>query len=172
MGPYRGRAESGNYLPVPAEHSPFYAVQHTVGLLGCKSMLLPHVKIFIQQDSQVLLGRAAVSEFFSPSWYTSGITLTQVQYFALCFVEPHSITRGHFSNFFRSLWMTCLPSVAPAAPLSLVSSANLLRVRSILLSMSFIEMLKSTNARMDPWGKPLVSSLLLNIEPLTTTLWL
>ena len=48
-------------------------------------------------------------------------------------------------------------------------SANLLRVRSIPQSLSLIKMLKSTVPKMVPWGTPLVTSLHLNIELLTTT---
>jgi len=39
-------------------------------------------------------------------------------------------------------------------------------------SMSLIKMLESTGSKTDPWGTPLVSDLHLDIEPLTTTLWL
>jgi len=60
-----------------------------------------------------------------------------------------------------------------AAPLSLAPSpANLLRVHSIPSTMSLIKMLKNTSAKMGLWGTPLVTSLHLYIEPLTTILWL
>jgi len=37
-------------------------------------------------------------------------------------------TQAHLSNLLRPLWMASLPSTVPTTPLSLVSSANLLRV--------------------------------------------
>ena len=43
---------------------------------------------------QVLLGRAALYEFFSQSIHISGIALTQVQNLALGLVEPHKIHVG------------------------------------------------------------------------------
>ena len=65
------------------------STQDTVGFLGCKCTLLADVQLFIHQDTQVLLCRAALEEFFSQSVYTSGIVVTQMQYFALDRVEPH-----------------------------------------------------------------------------------
>uniref|UniRef100_A0A8C3LDC0 Conserved oligomeric Golgi complex subunit 3 n=1 Tax=Chrysolophus pictus TaxID=9089 RepID=A0A8C3LDC0_CHRPC len=46
--------------------------------------------------------------------------------------------------------MTSLLSVVSTIPLSLVSSANLLRVHSVPLSVSLIKMLKSTDPKTDP----------------------
>ncbi len=63
-----------------------------------------------------------------------------------------------------------IPSSVSTAPLSLVSSANLLRVYSIPSSMSLIKMLKSTSPKTDPWGTPLVTGLHLDIEPFRGTL--
>lgn len=42
----------------------------------------------------------------------------------------------------------------------------------ILLSKSLIKMFKSTSPKIDPWGIPLLTSLHLHTEPLTTALWL
>lgn len=53
-------------------------------------------------------------------------------------------------NLPRSLWMTSTPSVS-AALLSWVSSANLLRVLVISLSMPLIKTLKSSGPKMNPW---------------------
>ena len=50
--------------------------------------------------------------------------------------------------------------------------SKLLRVHSIPPSVSLIEMLKSSGPRMDPWGTPLITGLHLDMEPLTTALWL
>jgi len=62
---------------------------------------------------------------------------------------------AHFSNLSWSLWIASLPSSMSTAPLSLVSSANLLRVRSIPLSMSPTEMLNNATHHQSPpghWG--------------------
>jgi len=50
MGPHKGRAEGDNHLPLSAGHPSCDAAQVTVDLLGCKRMLLAHVKFFIYQD--------------------------------------------------------------------------------------------------------------------------
>ena len=50
--------------------------------------------------------------------------------------------------------MAFLPSIVSTAPLSLVSSGNLLRVHLIPLSMSLINILNSTGPRTNPWGTP------------------
>ena len=65
-----------------------------------------------------------------------------------------------------------LPYNVLTTPLSLVSSANLLRVHSMPLSMSLIRMLKSTGPRTDPWGTLLVPGLHPDTDPLIKTLWL
>ena len=62
VGPQDSRAEK-NHLLLPAGHSRFEATQDTFGLPGCKSTLLAHVWLFIHQNSQVLLCRAAFIEF-------------------------------------------------------------------------------------------------------------
>ena len=57
-------------------HPCFGAARDDVGLLGCMSTQLVHVQLFIHQDPQFLLYRAALNEFFSQSVHVSGITLT------------------------------------------------------------------------------------------------
>ncbi|KAK4822069.1 hypothetical protein QYF61_009330 [Mycteria americana] len=81
-------------------------------------------------------------------------------------------TQAHFSSLSRSLWMTSRPSAVSTAPLSLVSSANLLRVHSISLSMSLMRILNRTGPSTDSRGTPLVTDLHLDIEQLTATLWI
>jgi len=66
---------------------------------------------------------------------------------------------AHFSSLSRSLWMASLPSSVSTAPLSLVSSANLLRVHSIPLSVSPTKMLNNTGPSTNPCGTPLVINL-------------
>ena len=50
--------------------------------------------------------------------------------------------------------------------------SKLLRVLLISLPVSLIKVLKSTTPKTDPQGTPLITSLHLDVEPLTTTLWL
>ncbi|KAF1478525.1 Cilia- and flagella-associated protein 99, partial [Pygoscelis antarcticus] len=64
------------------------------------------------------------------------------------------------------------PVSTSTAPLGLVSPANLLRVHSIPLSRSLMKILNSTGPNTDPCRTPLVTNLHLDIEPLTTTLWM
>ena len=54
-----------------------------------------------------------------------------------------SFTRAHFSHPSMSFQTAPLPSSIPTVLLSLVSSANLLRVHSILLSMSLLKIVNS-----------------------------
>ena len=51
-------------------------------------------------------------------------------------------------------------------------SADLLRVYSIPSLMRFLKILKSTGPSTDSWRSPIITSLHLDIEPLTTALWL
>ena len=84
--------------------------------------------------------------------------------------------QAHLSSLLRSLWMAFLPSSMSTAPLSLVSLANLpenlLRVHSIPLSMSPTRMLNSKVPNTNPRGMQLVTDLHVDIELLTTTVWL
>ena len=66
----------------------------------------------------------------SPSLFMLWISLTQVQHLAVGLAEPHSVHSGPFPKLVQ-------------VQLPLVSSANLLRVRSIPLSMSLMKTLKS-----------------------------
>jgi len=58
-------------------------------------------------------------------------------------------TWAHFSRLSRSLWMASHLSGVSTAPLSLVSSADLLRVHSVPLSRSLMKTLSSTHPSMD-----------------------
>ena len=80
-------------------HPSAVAALRTAGLLGCKSTLLAHVQLLIHLYPQVLLCRAALSEFFQPV-HTSGITLTQVQHFVLGLVEPREV---HVAPLFKTV---------------------------------------------------------------------
>ena len=60
MGPHKGRVEGDNYLPFPVGHHSIDSAQDSIGLLGCKHILLALVQLFIHQDSLGLLSRAAL----------------------------------------------------------------------------------------------------------------
>jgi len=53
-----------------------------------------HVKIFIHQHPQVLLGRAALNPFSSQPVFVLEISLTRVQDLALGSVEPLEVCTG------------------------------------------------------------------------------
>lgn len=67
-GPTLGGAslvQRHNHLPCPAGHFLFDASQDTLGFLGCKSTLLAHVKLLINQHYKVLLLEAALNPITS-----------------------------------------------------------------------------------------------------------
>ena len=88
------RAKGQNHLPRPAGHASFDAAQDTAGFLGCKCTLLAHVQFFIHQYPQVLLSWAALSEFTTQPVLIQVIVPTQVQDFALGFIELHEVLTG------------------------------------------------------------------------------
>ena len=81
-------------------------------------------------------------------------------------------TWAYLSSLSKSVWMASCPSGVSSAPPNLVSSIDVLRVHSIPLSLSLMKMLNSIGPCTDPRGTPLVTSLHLDIDPLTTTLWM
>ena len=87
--PHKDRAEGDNPLPPPAGHSSVHAVQDSVHLLSCKCTLLAHVELFVHQNPQVLLCRAALNVFSTQSVHISGIAPAQVQQLAVRLIEPH-----------------------------------------------------------------------------------
>jgi len=86
MGPLEVRVKSDDYL-THLTGNPFLA-QDTVDLLGCKCMLMAHIKFFIHQDPQLPFHRDGLNQFFSHSIYVSGIATIKVQHLALGLVEP------------------------------------------------------------------------------------
>lgn len=89
MRPHEGRAEVDNQLSCPAGHPSFGVTQDTVGLPGCKCILLVHVKLLVHQNYKILLCRAALKESFSHSVHIFGTAPTQAQYLAVGLVAPH-----------------------------------------------------------------------------------
>ncbi|KAK4831119.1 LOW QUALITY PROTEIN: hypothetical protein QYF61_015422 [Mycteria americana] len=122
-------------------------LQDTVGLLSCECTLLAHVQLFIHQYTHVLLCRAAVDPFITQP--KPRIALTQVQDLALGLVEPHEVYRSPVLELVQ-VPLDGIPSFSVSTtPLSLVSSANLLRVHSISLSVSLMKILNSTGPTVD-----------------------
>ena len=73
----------------------FLLVQPRISLaFFCKITLLAHVQLFIHQNPQVLLDRAALSVFFSQSVLMFRIAPAQVQHFTLGLVEPLLVNMG------------------------------------------------------------------------------
>ncbi|KAJ7411316.1 hypothetical protein WISP_103196 [Willisornis vidua] len=75
--------------------------QDAIGFLGCKHMLLAHVQLFIHENVQVLLSRAALNEFLSQSVLVPGIALTQLQHLALELVELDEVFVGSVLKFIQ-----------------------------------------------------------------------
>ncbi|KAK4810704.1 hypothetical protein QYF61_007678 [Mycteria americana] len=86
-----------------------------------------------------------------------------VQDLAFGLVELHELCMGPFLNLSRSLWMASPLSSESIAPLSLVSSANLLRVHSIPLACTSTHLSQSTNISL-----PSTQSLNTKSEPVSS----
>lgn len=137
------RAE--NHLPCPASYTSLDAAQDVIGFLGCKHALLAHTQLFIHQ--------------YPPSPSVQGCSQSTHHPACIHVVElpqPRSRTR-HLAllNFMRftwtyllslslSLWIASLPSSTLTASLSLMLSANLLRMYPTPLPMSRTKMLNNT----------------------------
>ena len=89
LGSHEGRAQGDSPLGLPAGYASVDAAQDTVGLLGLQVHAAASGPTFGHQDSQVLLWRAALSEFFSQSVDISGMAQTQVQHLSFGLVESH-----------------------------------------------------------------------------------
>ncbi|KAK4825966.1 hypothetical protein QYF61_003535 [Mycteria americana] len=148
VGSHQSRVEGQNHLPRPAGHASFDAAQDMVGLLGCEHTLPVHVQLFIHQYPRVFLSRAALHPFIPQPVLIPGVAPTQVQDPALGLVEPHQVHMGPLLQLVH-VPLDDIPSGVSTAPLSLVSSANLLRVHSIPLSMSLMKILNSTGPTID-----------------------
>lgn len=74
---------------------------------------------------------------------------SQVEGFPLVYVEFHLMIVDHISNLSTSFGILALPCRVSVAPPSLVSSANLLNMHSILSFRSLIKMLNNIRPRTD-----------------------
>ena len=80
--------------------------------------LLAHVQLFVHQDPQVLLHRAALNEFFTQFAFISGIFSTQGQHLAFGLLNLIRFSCAHFLSLSKSLWMASLTFTVSTAPLS------------------------------------------------------
>ena len=150
VGCHQSRAEGQNPLPWTAGHTAFDAAQDTIGLQVCEWTLVAHDQLFIHQYPQVLLDRAALNPFVPQPVMIPEVAPTQVcRTLHLALLNLMRLARDHFSSLSMSLWMASCPSGVSTAPLSLVSSANLLKVHRISFSRSLMKMLNCTG----PWSQ-------------------
>lgn len=87
--------------------------------------------------------------------------------------QVSNLMRFSLTNFFsmsRYLWMAALWSHESTCPASL-SSANFLRVHSVLSSRSLMEVLDSTDASADLWGYSISDWPPLGFHALVTAVW-
>jgi len=87
-------AEGQNPLPRPAAPAAGDAAQDMAGLLGCERTLVAHRQLFIHQNPQALLSRAALNPFIPQPVLIPGVAPAQVQDPALGLVEPHEVHTG------------------------------------------------------------------------------
>jgi len=87
------RAEQRDRIPSLALLAMLLLMQPRIQL-AFWATLVAHVKFFIHQYPQVLLGRAALNPFIPQPVFVLGIVLTHVQDLALGLVEPHEVHTG------------------------------------------------------------------------------
>ncbi|KAK4822221.1 hypothetical protein QYF61_011862, partial [Mycteria americana] len=106
-----------------------------VGPFGCQGTLLTHIQLAINPNPQIsFLG--LLSSFSSSN-------------LDLVIAQLPSLSRSHCKASLH--WRES------TVPPSLVSLANSLNVHSIPVARSFIETLKSTGPKIEPWGTPLMT---------------
>ena len=128
-----------------------------------------HISSFLSKRTFSPISTGLLSMNFSPNLYTYlGLSSFRSNTWHSDLLNPIQFMWAHFPSLSRSLWMASLLS----ALLSLVSSANLLKVHSISLCRFLIKVLKTTDPRMDPQGTLLITNLNLDIELLTIIFWL
>ena len=64
--------------------------------MGCERTLVAHVKLFMYQYPQVLLGRTALNPCIPHPLLIAGFALTKMQDLALGLVEPQEVDTGPF----------------------------------------------------------------------------
>jgi len=92
-----------------------------------------------------------------------------MQDFTLVLVELHKVLAGPLFQPIQVL--VAVLSKVSTSPLSLVSSANFIRVYFIPSFRSFMKILNSVVSNINPWGTSLVTGCQFEEELFTTTLW-
>ncbi|TRZ26652.1 hypothetical protein HGM15179_000423 [Zosterops borbonicus] len=133
----------------------------SLDLLATLMLMQPRIQVAFWAGRALCLLMSSFSCIPGPSWQgcsgsvpppacvDTGIALTQLQPLHLALLNLLGFPWVHYLSLSESFWMASCPSGLSAAPLGLVSSANLLRVHLIPLSMSLIKASNSTNPNMD-----------------------
>jgi len=121
-------------LTILPGHISLDAAQDMAGFLGCKSMLLSPAESIINQHPQILLFRSALKQLSTQPVSVPRIPPTQVQDCALDPVELPEFSTGPPLKP-SQVSLDSIPTHMSTAPLSLMSSATLLRGHSMPLSI-------------------------------------
>ena len=146
-----GSEQVGQTTPSPCWPATLVAAQDAVCLWGYKRTLLAYVQTFVHQAPKSCSAEMLSVRSFPSLCTYLGLPQPMFNTLHLGLLNLIRFTYAHFSRLFGSLWMTSVPSVVSVAPLSLVSSSDLLRVHSIPLSISLIKMIKITSPKMNLW---------------------
>lgn len=122
------------------------------------------------QEPQVPCHRAGSQPDRSSPVLHSWIVFSQVQILVL--VELHKVLGSHSSSLSRSSCRVGLPPKVFTFPLSLVFSANFIRIHLIPSSRPLMKILNRHGPYIDPWGTPLVTGCQFEKELFTTIPWL
>jgi len=94
VGSHKSGVEGQNHVLRPDGHTSLAVTQATVGLLGCKHILLAHVESSINCHSSIRLLRDALMSFSAEPVSVLGIALTQMQNLAVGLVELSEVVVG------------------------------------------------------------------------------
>ena len=170
VGPHEDRVEGDNHLLLPAATLLVMEPRIPMAFQAARA----HSQImsrFSPIRTSKSFSAGLLSRSSSPSQYSYlGLPRLKCNTLHLALLHLMTLSWAHFSSLSRSPSMVSLPYIILTTPVSLMSSANLLRVHSIPQSKLLIKMLKSTGPKTDTGRIPLMTSL--DVEPLTTTLLL
>lgn len=127
---------------------------------------------FLSTNIPKFFSSGLFSVHFSPSLYFC-LWLPQPRHtgLALGLAGYHKVCTGPPLHTVKSLWMASFPSYMSTALLNLVLWKTLLKGQSIPLSTTPTKMLKRPGPNNDPCGASLITGLHLDLEPLSTILW-
>ena len=134
VGAHQDMVEGDNPLPLPAATTLLMKPKMQLSSLAAKACCWPRSS-FLSITTPKSFSAGMLSVLSVLTWDCLNPRTTP------CIWPCRSSSDSRVS---RSLWMACLPPIMSISPLSLVLSANLLRVQSTPLLMWLIKMLKST----------------------------